>query len=1072
MRLADQAARDRALDVRRSFIVQAPAGSGKTQLLMQRYLALLGVVAKPESILAITFTRKAAAEMRRRVLDALARAAGPEPQAEHERCAWRLARAARERDRRFGWNLTENPHRLQIRTIDSFCASLVRRMPWLSRLGDAPEIATNPEELYRAAARATVRLVASAEYGDRLAGLLLYLDNDTAAMERLLAAMLARRDQWLRHLGVAREELEAALARLVSAELGQLRSLAERFGPPGYAFPGVAPEDLPAWQELAECVLTKNDRQWRRRLDAHAPAFQPDEDLRRALLRVLRLPTPRFDDSQWEVVAAAIAALQLAVANLRLEFRHRRQADFIEVAQAALLALGTPDNPTDLMLALDARIEHILVDEFQDTSLTQFTLLERLTAGWIPGDGRTLFLVGDPMQSIYRFREAEVGLFLKARNEGIGEIRLEPLELTVNFRSDRRLIEWYNRAFPPVLAPQDDIRTGAVRFQPSDTPCGAPASGVVRIHPFIGKAAHRQETERVVEIIRDVQSRDPQTTIAVLVRARTHLPGILHALRSAGFRYRAVEIESLAELPVVQDLCALTRALLHLGDRAAWLALLRGPWCGLTLADLDALFAEDHERTVWETIGDDATTARLDPDVRRRLARFRETMQKCLNHRPLSLRDRVEAAWLALGGPACVTSPADRENAEAYFRLLEGLDEGCDLDFAELAERLDELRALPDPEAPETLQVMTIHKAKGLEFDVVIVPALGRPPRTEPPRLLEWLELPGEDSAADLLLAPVPEKGTDERTLAGFVREIEKIKDEHETGRLLYVAATRARRELHLLGHATVDAKGKVKAASRSLLHKLWPAVQAEFETAARNAPPELAAPAASAPPLNLRRLASGWQLPPPPPSLSLPAEEAATPAVPAIAPRYEWAGQTLRRAGSVVHAMLHRIAREGLARWDETRVRSLRRAYLTALRELGVAEGELERAADIVEHALIATLEDDRGRWILDDSHSEARSELDLTGWAQGALRRLRVDRTFVDPSGVRWVIDYKTSTHEGGGLEEFLDREVERYRAQLDLYAELIAALDGRPVRRGLYFPLLGAWREWGEARQRAAP
>lgn len=1072
MMLADQTARDRALDVSRSFIVQAPAGSGKTGLLMQRYLALLGVVAQPESILAITFTRKAAGEMRQRVLHALAGAAGPEPEAEHERRTWRLARAARERDSRFGWNLARNPQRLQIRTIDSFCAALVRGMPWLSRLGGAPQIAEDPSELYRAAARATVRLVESNEYGDRVGRLLLYLDNDTAALERLLAAMLASRDQWLRHLGADRGELEAALGRTVSAELQRLRRLAQCFGPRNFCWPGVAPADLPAWQALADKVLTKNDRQWRKRLDKDAPSFLPDEHLRRQLERVLKLPVPRFDDPQWEILEAAIEALKLAVANLRIEFQRRRQADYIEVALAALLALGAPDNPTDLMVALDARIEHILVDEFQDTSFTQFNLLERLTAGWTPGDGRTLFLVGDPMQSIYRFREAEVGLFLKARHEGIGNVRLEPLELKVNFRSDRHLIGWYNDVFAPVLAPEDDIRTGAVRFRRSEAPDNAPSSGFVRIHAFIGRAAYRQEGARVVEIIREVRSRDPSADIAVLVRARTHLPPVLHALRRAGLRYRAVEIESLAELPVVQDLYALTRALLHLGDRAAWLALLRGPWCGLDLAELHALFAGDDRRTVWEIVSDPAHTVRLEEETRRRLDRFHKTIEKCFKHRRPSLRDWIESAWLALGGPACAASTADRDNAEAFFRLLEQLDEGSDLDLERLGEQLDELRALPDPEAPENLQVMTIHKAKGLEFDVVIIPALGRRPRKDEPRLLEWLELPGEDSAADLLLAPVSERGAAGAGLAEFLRYVETLKDEHETGRLLYVAATRARRELHLLGHATVNKSGEVIAPSRSLLRKLWPVIRAEFEEAARNAPPEPAAAAVTAPPLLLRRLASAWQPPPPPRPLVPPPEEPAAPALPSELPRYEWAGQTLRHVGSVVHAMLHRIAREGLSRWNAARIRSHRHAYLTALRELGVPQHELDEAAAAVERALTAALEDDRGRWILDDSHAEARSELDLTGWAQGALHRARVDRTFVDSSGVRWVIDYKTSVHEGGTLQEFLDREVERYRRQLELYAELIRAMDGRPVRRGLYFPLLGAWREWGEARERAAP
>ena len=153
MNLPDQQARERALDTTRSFIVQAPAGAGKTELLMQRYLALLACVRQPESILAITFTRKAAAEMRRRVLEALDRAAGPRPEKPHQQRTWELARRARERDEKLGWQVAACPHRLQIRTIDSFCAALVRRMPWLSRLCASRNRRRPPGNLPRRRAR-------------------------------------------------------------------------------------------------------------------------------------------------------------------------------------------------------------------------------------------------------------------------------------------------------------------------------------------------------------------------------------------------------------------------------------------------------------------------------------------------------------------------------------------------------------------------------------------------------------------------------------------------------------------------------------------------------------------------------------------------------------------------------------------------------------------------------------------------------------------------------------------------------------------------------------------------------
>ena len=114
------------------------------------------------------------------------------------------------------------------------------------------------------------------------------------------------------------------------------------------------------------------------------------------------------------MLGAILELLPLAAAHLKVVFAEHGETDFTEVAQAAVRALGTPEEPTDLLLALDTRIKHILVDEFQDTSYSQFELIERLTSGWQPDDGRTLFLVGDPMQSIYRFREAKVALFLQA----------------------------------------------------------------------------------------------------------------------------------------------------------------------------------------------------------------------------------------------------------------------------------------------------------------------------------------------------------------------------------------------------------------------------------------------------------------------------------------------------------------------------------------------------------------------------------------------------------------------------------------------------------------------------------
>ena len=169
--------------------------------------------------------------------------------------------------------------------------------------------------------------------------------------------------------------------------------------------------------------------------------------------------------------------------GIEARFASHGQADFVEIAQGALAALGTEDAPTDLLLSFDYRIRHILVDEFQDTSFTQFELLKLLTAGWQPDDGRTLFVVGDPMQSIYRFRQAEVGLFLRARRQGIGPVELEPLTLSANFRSQSGIVEWVNQAFAGIMPPRESVIAGAVPYTRSHAVHPA-EDDAVRVHAF------------------------------------------------------------------------------------------------------------------------------------------------------------------------------------------------------------------------------------------------------------------------------------------------------------------------------------------------------------------------------------------------------------------------------------------------------------------------------------------------------------------------------------------------------------------------------------------------------------
>ena len=192
--------RTQAISPDASFIVQAPAGSGKTELLIQRYLRLLAVVDSPEEIVAITFTRKAAAEMRGRVIKALETVNEIAPDAAAEKTV-ELARQAIAQDEKYDWQLADNPGRLRIQTIDSLCAFLTRQMPILARFGAQPETLDDARELYQQAAANTLAEIESGQgWSDAIAVLLTHLDNDLPRVRDMLAGMLARRDQWLRHI--------------------------------------------------------------------------------------------------------------------------------------------------------------------------------------------------------------------------------------------------------------------------------------------------------------------------------------------------------------------------------------------------------------------------------------------------------------------------------------------------------------------------------------------------------------------------------------------------------------------------------------------------------------------------------------------------------------------------------------------------------------------------------------------------------------------------------------------------------------------------------------------------------
>jgi ATP-dependent helicase/nuclease subunit A len=1175
---ADAHARETALDIRRSVIVQAPAGSGKTDLLTRRYLRLLAAVDEPEEILAITFTLAATAEMRSRILADLEAAAGRRDPRLEEADRIALAREALTNSERHGWNILDHPDRLVVETIDSFCLRIAHDRPLLARLGGHLHPTEQAEPLYAAAARRTIEKLGGldAALDEALNHLLDLRDNRLSQCESLIADMLKVRDHWQHAFPISaamteddwqtvRARLEAPFRReshrvlaeahrLLTAEHAlehQLLDLAHYAADQGFQdvallagvsalSPSMPPDH---WRSVCSLLLTK-DSNWRRDVNKGQgfPSSTREQKQRRSemqdllqrlqqmpglletLCAIRDLPPDVYTDGQWTTLRHIFTVLRQAIAELSVVFAENNKVDFIQLSIAALEVFK--ESP-ERILDLAGNIRHLLIDEFQDTSRRQHELVTELLSAWSDAadadESRTVFLVGDPMQSIYMFRQAEVELFTQVRERGLGCVQCLPVQLSVNFRSHAGLTEPINQMFAAICA--GDAPRGAADVPFVEATASAPAlpEQSVHVHPqLIGSADHRPtpadfsqaQQQEALDVLRILEQHLPhieqaratgtEYRVAILVRARTHLAQIVPLLRSREIPFRAVEIEHLSERQELLDLLALTRALLHPMNRVAWLSVLRAPWCGLTLADLHFLTGSDNpafkDLSVLELI--DRHQHLLSADGQRRLTHTIAILRRALDLRwrqseSPSFASWIERTWRTLGGPSTIDA-AGYENVQVFFSLLDLVTpDGIAPSTAAFDAEFDRLFAQPDPSVSERtgVQLMTIHKAKGLGFDVVIVPGLDRPSSGDGNPLICSLERidpwqgPGSPADPEFLVAPLGPQEEETHQLYRWVRTQRKIRFDEERKRLLYVACTRARRELHLLATAVVTNSGIREPDQNTLLDTAWPALQADFAAAlAANRARVLAFPT----PGILEEVAAVADSPTrvTPRRLPLDVESAPTPQNVTVTGSIRSVehdareflrpeGSRLARLiGSAVHALLERIGPR-LAALNPAEIRA---SAATALRSFALTGESLKSATDIVTKWLLACAADPVFRWIL-APHPEAQSESSWTGFLSGPgqtqpgrLRTLRADRVFragpeplAPGSGHLWIVDYKTSGRTPSGAL-FLAVERALYAPQLLAYARAGRALYGleTPIRLGLYYPAITALDYWDPDRE----
>ncbi|MDG2395875.1 UvrD-helicase domain-containing protein [Candidatus Thioglobus sp.] len=1041
----DQAQRLQALDTSSSFLIQAPAGSGKTELLTQRYLKLLSVSDSPESVLAMTFTKKAVSELKARVIDALKSARGKRPNQAHKQITYDLACEVLSRSAKHDWQLIEMPQRLKISTIDGLSNLITSRYPqqdtWINK-----QIITQTwqqDNIYLQAAKHTLNSIDTDEFGQCVRNTLLYLDNNVNRFYQLVTFMLSKRDQWLNKLYVEGvfnvKSLKNSASNIINQHLEQLLILAQSHFTPEFfsalggntqieissisQLPRPVSDDLENWKILADLCLTGKG-EWRKTLTKKNgfPAelkqqkkvvldvlteLSSQTELKTLLGEISLLPDVDFDTSKIQALENIAQVLKVAVAQLTVLFDEQQSTDFIQVALDADQALSNHES-SDVALFLDYKIQHLLIDEFQDTSNTQFILIEKLIANWQEAEPKTLFLVGDPMQSIYLFRQSQVGLFLQVRELGISHLKPKFLQLTTNFRSDKVIVEANNTYFSKIFPQVENTQIGSICYSSSVSNNAASQKGGVEFYPFACKD-YTQEAQQVSELVQQNINKD----VAILVRNRSHLNEIVPALKSAGVTFEALKTAPLKNELFTKDLISLTRGLLDLSDKLAWLAILRAPWCGLLLPDILTLSRYQHH-VMFDLLALPEVLEGLSVDARPRVKALRQAFSAVVaNTSRFSFVQRIEFVIQQL----CPQQSLDEKQTmikRQFLAVVHDCEMLGQLDISTIEQQLEELYA---PSITSNIKLMTIHQSKGLEFEVVIIPGLGRAPRANQPAIIRLQEF----SDQSLLLAPI--KSYQDVNPSGTYRYLQHIESQQghfESMRLLYVAMTRAKSNLFLLG--TLNSNNK--ASNNTFLKLLEPILHHQFDKTPKIL--NVVDVALESPPLVRYRTIQNVK------SVVDNAHEVV-----------DFNQSVDLGYKSLLGTFMHQCYE--FSEFDiSLDVISMR------LIELGFSLDSMDTSSNHIRRLLLNTRNDIHFKWLFKERQStEVEAEFIYKD------KSIVIDRLFIE-SGTLWIVDFKTAEpRPGETTERYIARQRSKYAEQLKLYKEALTNSHKGEIKCALYCP-----------------
>ncbi len=836
----DEPERAFAKDPRNHVVLEASAGTGKTKVLVDRYVNLIEAGVDPRNILAITFTRKAAAEMRDRVLATIReRVAGPDQSASAGalRAQWAL--------------IKDRAADINISTIDAFCFGLLREFPLEADVDPAFEIADETEvPRFRAEAiELTLTSCRDELVADERVRLLLAFKGPSrlrTALDRLLDSRhvaLAAVREFVERKGAGQtvdgacEAFVAALARALntasdlSALLQRGPSLSERYGRLAAdlhavsrgTFPVDSPSDVRRLQRAAEWYfLTKNGDPRKRLVDEAARGFEvaADKSPHAAAMSALAPDVAAVLGALTHAVNVILAqgllrVLELAVGQFDAIMAEHSVLDFPAMLARAVELLGRQEEFARSRLKLQTRYHHLLVDEFQDTSEAQWKLVELLTRAWSEGEGAadaviapSIFIVGDRKQSIYRFRYADVTLMDVAAKfiEELAPGRQVRRAIQQSFRSVPELLGFVNQVATEMRSqeqiperfeyrdldqfPIDSLQPGALRD-------GKPVLGLA-VGPDIESTANAVATEikRLLDAETPVRDRDGMRPIrpddiAILFRSRTahrYYEEALEARRVKTYVYKGL---GFFDAPEVQDLHVLLRYLAQPENNLRAAAFLRSRFIRLSDAALVTLapgLAAGLRDPDFDVAG--AELAPLDAGM---LTRARASVAQWLDAAdrvsPAELIDRIldETSYAyELRG---ARSAQARENVKKVRSLIRRVQNRGYATFSRLADYFRRLATGEEANAiiaaKGCVQLMTVHSAKGLEFPVVFL-----------------VRLQAGVRGGDAAITVVPKDENNQADVAVSISapsgRIERARDAEERRRLFYVAMTRARDLLYL----------------------------------------------------------------------------------------------------------------------------------------------------------------------------------------------------------------------------------------------------------------------------------